>query len=81
MPFPPLLEYLKFSHVPDVLIPDVMTILQEHGIFSWTSFLKVHWLNPERLEKWGISYGIGMQLMDNVPVYYDELLASAGVIN
>ncbi|KAG0145706.1 hypothetical protein CROQUDRAFT_45455, partial [Cronartium quercuum f. sp. fusiforme G11] len=70
-----------FSDVPNLLIPDVLTILQEHEIFSWTSFLKSHWLDPAQLEEWGISYGIGMELMDNAIIYYDQLLASAGIIN
>ncbi|KAG0145574.1 hypothetical protein CROQUDRAFT_33943, partial [Cronartium quercuum f. sp. fusiforme G11] len=63
-------EYLKFSNIPNLLIPDVLTILEEHGIFSWTSFLKSHLLDLAQLEKWGISYGIGMELMDNAIVYY-----------
>ncbi|KAG0142343.1 hypothetical protein CROQUDRAFT_97633 [Cronartium quercuum f. sp. fusiforme G11] len=47
MPFPPLYEYLKFSNVPDISIPDILTILEDHGIHNWMSFLKAHWLDPE----------------------------------
>ncbi|KAG0145110.1 hypothetical protein CROQUDRAFT_94210 [Cronartium quercuum f. sp. fusiforme G11] len=40
MPFPPLYEYLKFSNIPDVLIPDILAILEDHGILSWTSLFE-----------------------------------------
>lgn len=57
-------EYLKFVAVPREMLSGILAILLFKKISCYKKFLSTKWLSPEKLESWGIPYGIGMDLMD-----------------
>ncbi|EGF99991.1 uncharacterized protein MELLADRAFT_68196 [Melampsora larici-populina 98AG31] len=70
----PLRDYMVFAGLAPSETSKALRILSGHAIHSFHVFLFPELISPKQMYQWGISYGVGAELILHAEGYYHKLL-------
>ncbi|EGG09408.1 uncharacterized protein MELLADRAFT_55346 [Melampsora larici-populina 98AG31] len=67
-------DFIAFAPVPKHEVDDVTVAFEDHSIYTFYPFLFPRSFDARDMERWGISLGTGLALMDSARRFYQHLV-------